>query len=137
MIDFEFTDDYNTVAQLARDVVHKYLKPKITELDREAKYDPDFAGHLKDADLLGVCIPEKYGGMGMDHISLGLVCEEMEYIDTSARIIFSVHVGLNSMTLLTWGNEAQREKSLVPQADYLLGFRTDRPPRCLLPAYEE
>jgi len=116
MIDFELTEDHNTVAQLARDVVHKYLKPRITDLDREAKYDPDFAGHLRDADLLGVCIPEKYGGMGMDYISLGLVCEEMEYIDTSARVLFSVHVGLNSMTLLTWGNEAQKEKYLVPQA---------------------
>lgn len=116
MIDFELTEDHNTVAQLARDVVHKYLKPKITELDREAKYDPDFAVRLREADLLGVCIPEKYGGMGMDYISLGLVCEEMEYIDTSARVIFSVHIGLNSMTVLTWGNEAQKEKYLIPQA---------------------
>jgi len=116
MIDFELTEDHNTVAQLGRDVVHKYLKPRIADLDREAAYDPDFAGHLRDADLLGVCIPEKYGGMGMDYISLGLVCEEMEYIDTSARVLFSVHVGLNSMTLLTWGNEAQKEKYLVPQA---------------------
>lgn len=116
MIDFEFTDDHNTVAQLARDVVHKYLKPKIAELDSESRFDPEFAGHLKEADLLGICIPEKYGGMGMDYISLGLVCEEMEYIDTSARVIFSVHIGLNSMTLLTWGNEAQKERYLIPQA---------------------
>lgn len=116
MIDFELTDDHRIVAELARDVANKHLKPKIAELDRTGKYDPDFIQHLKDADLLGVCIPEKYGGMGMDYISLGLVCEEMEYVDTSARVIFSVHTGLNSLTLYAWGDEFQKEKYLIPQA---------------------
>lgn len=116
MIDFELTDDHKTVADLARDVANKYLRPKIQELDRAYKADPEFIEHLKEADLLGVCIPEKYGGMGMDYISLGLVCEEMEYVDTSARVVFSVHVGLNSITMLTWGNEEQKQKYLVPQA---------------------
>lgn len=116
MIDFGLTDDHKTVQQLARDVAHKYLKPKITELDREQQNDPEFITRLKDADLLGVCIPQKYGGMGMDYISLGLACEEMEYVDTSARVIFSVHIGLNSLTLLTWGNDEQKAKYLIPQA---------------------
>jgi len=116
MIDYELTDDHKTVAKLAADVVDKYLKPKITELDRAQKYDPEFVARLKEADLLGICIPEKYGGMGMDYISLGLVCEEMEYIDTSVRVLFSVHIGLNSLAILTWGDELQKEKYLVPQA---------------------
>lgn len=116
MIDFTFTDDHNTVAKLAADVAARYVKPRIAEHDRAHKFDPAIFDHLKEADLLGICIPEKYGGMGMDYISLGLVCESMEYIDTSARVIFSVHVGLNSMTLLTWGSEEQKQKYLVPQA---------------------
>jgi glutaryl-CoA dehydrogenase (non-decarboxylating) len=116
MIDFAFTDTHTTVAQLAKDLAHKYVKPNIAELDRRAAFDPALIGKLRDADLLGVCIPEKYGGMGLDYISLGLVCEEMEYVDTSARVIFSVHVGLNSMTLLTWGSEQQKQKYLIPQA---------------------
>ncbi len=116
MIDFELTDDHRSAQQMARDVAHKYLKPHIAELDRAGKNDPEFIKRLKDAELLGVCIPQKYGGMGLDYISLGLVCEEMEYIDTSARVIFSVHIGLNSLTLLTWGNEMQKEKYLIPQA---------------------
>ena len=116
MIDFELTDDHKSAQQIARDVAHKYLKPKIAELDRENKNDPEFIQRLKDAELLGICIPQKYGGMGLDYISLGLVCEEMEYVDTSARVAFSVHIGLNSLTLLTWGNEFQKEKYLIPQA---------------------
>ena len=52
----------------------------------------------------------------MDYLSLGLACEELEYVDTSLRVIMSVHAGLNCLSLLTWGSEAQKQKYLVPQA---------------------
>jgi glutaryl-CoA dehydrogenase (non-decarboxylating) len=52
----------------------------------------------------------------MDYISLGLACEELEYVDTSLRVILSVHVGLNCLTLLTWGTEEQKQRYLAPQA---------------------
>ncbi len=58
---------------------------------------------MADLHLLGVCIPEEYGGAGMDYVSLGLVSEELEYVDTHLRVIMSVHVGLNCMTLWCWG----------------------------------
>jgi glutaryl-CoA dehydrogenase (non-decarboxylating) len=66
--------------------------------------------------LLGVSVPTEYGGAGMDYVSLGLACEELEYVDTSLRVILSVHVGLNSLTLLSWGTEDQKQRYLVPQA---------------------
>ena len=66
--------------------------------------------------LLGISIPAEYGGAGMDYVSLGLACEELEYVDTSLRVIMSVHAGLNSLSLLTWGSEDQRRRYLVPQA---------------------
>ena len=71
---------------------------------------------MAELGLLGICVPAKYGGAGMDYISLGVACEELEYVDTSLRVILSVHVALNSLTLLTWGTEAQKQKYLVPQA---------------------
>ena len=52
----------------------------------------------------------------MDYISLGLVSEELEYVDTSLRVIMSVHAGLNCLTLLSWGTEDQKQRYLVPQA---------------------
>jgi glutaryl-CoA dehydrogenase (non-decarboxylating) len=52
----------------------------------------------------------------MDYISLGLISEELEYVDTSLRVIMSVHAGLNCLTLLTWGTEDQKQRYLVPQA---------------------
>ena len=71
---------------------------------------------MADLQLLGICIPEEYGGAGMDYVSLGLACEELEYVDTHLRVIMSVHVGLNCMTLWCWGTEEQKRKYLVPQA---------------------
>lgn len=65
---------------------------------------------------MGVCIPEKYGGSGMDYNSLAIVCEELERGDTTFRTAVSVHTGLNSMTLLQWGTEDQKQRFLIPQA---------------------
>ena len=61
-------------------------------------------------------MPAEYGGAGMDYVSLGLVSEELEYVDTSLRVIMSVHAGLNCLSLLTWGTEDQKQRYLVPQA---------------------
>ena len=61
-------------------------------------------------------MPTEYGGAGMDYISLGLASEELEYVDTSLRVIMSVHSGLNCLSLLTWGTEDQKQRYLVPQA---------------------
>jgi glutaryl-CoA dehydrogenase (non-decarboxylating) len=66
--------------------------------------------------LFGICLPQKYGGAGMDYLSLGIACEELERGDTAPRTVMSVHVGLNSLTLLQWANTYQKQRFLVPQA---------------------
>jgi glutaryl-CoA dehydrogenase (non-decarboxylating) len=115
-MDFEFTEDHLSVQKLVRDFAAKNVAPDIRENDRAQKFDPSIMAKMAESDILGLCLPEKYGGAGMDYISLGLACEELEYIDTSARVILSVHIGLNSLTLLAWANPSQKEKYLVPQA---------------------
>ena len=60
--------------------------------------------------------PIRYGGQGYDYIMLALACEELERVDTTLRVIMSVHMGLNSMALLQWGTEEQKQRFLVPQA---------------------
>src|SRR3989442_15936863 len=74
-----------------------------------------FSG-LAKLGVLGVSVPQECGGAGMDYISLGLASEELEYVDTSLRVIMSVHAGLNCLSLLTWGSEDQKRRYLVPQA---------------------
>jgi alkylation response protein AidB-like acyl-CoA dehydrogenase len=71
---------------------------------------------MGELGILGICLPVRYGGQGMDYLSLGLASEELEAVDTSLRVVMSVHVGLNSLGLFQWADEAQKEKFLVPQA---------------------
>ncbi len=116
MIDLSFTDYHLAVRDMAREVAQKVVAPNIAEYDRHQLVNPEVVPAMAKANLLGFCVPEKYGGLGMDYISLGLACEELEYADTSAREILSAHIGLFSLPLLTWANEEQKQKYLVPAA---------------------
>ncbi|WP_330949696.1 acyl-CoA dehydrogenase family protein [Virgibacillus sp. MG-45] len=115
-MNFQFTEEQQLLRQTVRSFVDKEIMPHITAWDREGKFDPDIYTKLAALGLMGVCIPEIYGGSGMDYNALAIVCEELERGDTAFRTAVSVHTGLNSMTLLQWGSEAQKEKYLVPQA---------------------
>ncbi|MCH8027949.1 MAG: acyl-CoA dehydrogenase family protein [candidate division Zixibacteria bacterium] len=115
-MDFELTENQIAVQEMARDLAEKVIAPTIQEYDRKHETNPEVLPAMGKANLLGFCIPEKYGGLGMDYISLGLASEELEYVDTSARVILSVHIGLFSLPLLTWGSEEQKEKYLIPAA---------------------
>ena len=116
MIDFELSEDHKAIRQTVRDFATKEVAPRIKELDEKQIFDRSVLDKMAELNLLGVCIPEEYGGAGFDYISLGLVCEELEAVDTFMRVVMSVHTGLNSLTLYTWGTEEQKQKYLVPQA---------------------
>ncbi len=115
-MDFNLTEEHQMVRKMVREFAEKEIAPKIKELDRKQEYDRSILMKMGQQGILGICIPVKYGGAGMDYISLAIACEELERIDTSARVAMSVHVGLNSLTLLQWATEEQKQKYLVPQA---------------------
>jgi len=115
-MDLSLTQEHEMVAKMVRDFAEKEVAPVIKEHDREQKHIPWIFKRLGELGILGICLPVKLGGAGMDYISLGLACEELERVDTSLRVILSVHVGLNSLALFQWGDEEQKEKYLIPQA---------------------
>jgi glutaryl-CoA dehydrogenase (non-decarboxylating) len=116
MIDFELNDEQKAVEQAVREWAAREVAPRIHDLDREHRFERGFLKGMADLHLLGICVPEELGGAGMDYVSLGLACEELEYVDTHLRVIMSVHVGLNTMTLWCWGTEEQKKKYVLPQA---------------------
>ena len=116
MIDLDLSEEHRLLEQTVREWAAREVAPHIAELDRAHRFDPRILPQMADLGLLGVCVPTAYGGAGMDYLSLGLASEELEYVDTSLRVILSVHVGLNSLSLLTWGTEDQKRRYLVPQA---------------------
>jgi len=116
VINLDLTEEQSLLEQSVREWGAKEIAPRIRELDREHRFDPNILVQMAELGLLGVCVPTQYGGSGMDYLSFGLACEEAEYVDTSLRVILSVHVGLNCLSLLTWGTEDQKQRYLVPQA---------------------
>lgn len=116
MMNFNLSQEQEMVKKLVRSFVDREISPYISEWDRKGHFETSILNRLADLNLMGVCIPEEYGGSGMDYNALAIVCEELERGDTSFRTAVSVHTGLNSMTLLQWGNEWQKRNYLVPQA---------------------
>ncbi|MDA8218145.1 MAG: acyl-CoA dehydrogenase family protein [Dehalococcoidales bacterium] len=116
MLDFTFSEEHLMVRDMVRDFAAKEVIPRIRENDEAQRFDTTLIPKMAELGLLGASIPEKYGGASMDYISMGLICEALEYADSSARTLVSVHLGLNSLTLYTWGTEEQKQRFLVPQA---------------------
>src|SRR5687768_14675942 len=116
MVDFTLTDENKLVQQAARAFAEAEILPHIREWDEKGEVHREVFAKMAEAGLLGAPIPEAYGGAGMDYISFAILCEELERADTAFRVVQSVHVGLNSLALLQWATEEQRQRWLLPQA---------------------
>lgn len=116
MFDFSLSQEQQELQSLVRKFAKAEILPYIKEWDENHHFELGVVNKLAELGLMGVCIPEQYGGAGMDYNSLAIVCDELEYGDTAYRTAVSVHIGLNSMTLLQWGTEEQKQRYLIPQA---------------------
>jgi glutaryl-CoA dehydrogenase (non-decarboxylating) len=123
--DMFLSEEHELLRKTVRDFAEKEVAPHIREWDRSgaAAEGPETREHIRpllkrmgELGLLGICVPAKYGGAGMDYLALAIVCEELERVDSALRVVLSVHTGLNTLSLLQWGTEEQKEKYLAPQA---------------------
>ena len=115
-MDFTLTADHDAIRKTARDFCQRELVPYLRDWDRAQQLPREVIRKMGAEGLLGVCIPRRYGGLGFDYLSLGIVSEELERADSAFRVLIAVHLGLNSLALFQWGNEAQKQQYLVPQA---------------------
>ncbi len=115
-MDFTLTGEHRMIQQMVREFAQKEVAPIIKENDRAQEMAPFILPRMAELGILGICLPVRYGGQGMDYLALGLACEELEAVDTTLRVVLSVHVGLNSLGLLQWASESQKQRFLIPQA---------------------
>lgn len=115
-MDFCLTREHDMIREMARKFADQEITPGLAERDRAHESDPDTLRKMGAAGLLGIGIPGKYDGSDTDYISLGIVCEELERGDTSARVVMSVHSGLHCLTTLQWGTPEQKMRWLPPLA---------------------
>ena len=116
MIDFSLTDENRLVRESARAFVDAEILPHIREWDEKGEVHREVFARMGELGFLGAPIWERWGGSGMDYISFALLCDELERGDTAFRVVQSVHVALNSLAIMQWGTDDQKERWLVPQA---------------------
>ena len=116
MLDLALTPDQEQLVDTVRKLCAREFQPHVAANDRAGVHDPEIFAKLASVGLPGVCFPARYGGAGLDYLALGLVCEELEYVDTVFRTVLSVHVGLVGMGLYTWASEEQKQRWLAPMA---------------------
>jgi glutaryl-CoA dehydrogenase (non-decarboxylating) len=115
-MEFSLSSEHKMAQQSVHDFAQKEVAPVIKEYDRKQEPIPWVLTRMGELGLLGLPFPARYGGQGMDYLTLGLACEELEAADTHLRVVMSVHVGLCAMTLFQWGTEEQKRSFLVPLA---------------------
>ena len=115
-INLELTPEQEMVRASTAEFVDGDILPNISRLDREHVLSREIINGMAGLGVLGAPIPEGYGGGGLDFVATALICEEIERGDGAFRTLLSVHVGLNSLTLLQFGTEEQKQRYLVPQA---------------------
>jgi glutaryl-CoA dehydrogenase (non-decarboxylating) len=115
-MDFSLSPEHEMTRKMVRNFAQKEIAPIIKEYDRKQEPIPFALKRMGELGILGLPFPVRYGGAGMDYIAWGLACEELEVVDTSLRVVMSVHTGLCAMTIFQWGTEEQKQKFLVPLA---------------------
>jgi len=107
----------STVSKFANDVI----LPKVRDMDEAEAMDPSVVEQLFEQGLMGVEIPEEYGGAGMNFTSAIVVIEELAKVDPSVSVLCDVHNTLVNTAVIRWGTEAQKKKYLPQLATNLVG----------------
>lgn len=115
-IDFSLSEEQQHIQDAVRAFVDERVLPVAVQNDMEHKLDMSLIDGMRDLGILGAPIPTEWGGAGLDFISEALICEEIERGEAALRTLISVHVGLNSLSLLGNANDEQKERWLRPQA---------------------
>src|SRR5438094_2428537 len=115
-MEFDLTEEQRLIQETVRSFVDERVLPNAIENDIEHRLDMGVIEGMAELGLLGIVIPEEYGGSGLDFVAEALSCEEIERGEAAFRTLISVHVGLNSLALLKYATEEQKQRWLVPQA---------------------
>jgi len=108
----QLTEDERMLRDAANVFAQTTLQPKVTDAYREEIVDPDIFKAMGDAGLLGLTIPEEYGGLGAGYVTYGLVAREIERVDSGYRSMMSVQSSLVMYPIHAYGSDTQREKFL-------------------------
>ncbi|HEY8629386.1 MAG TPA: acyl-CoA dehydrogenase family protein [Gaiellaceae bacterium] len=115
-MDFDLTQDQREIQALTRDFAQAEIDPHASQWDREHHFPRELFGKLAELGLMGVCVPEEYGGAGADFLSYILVLEELSRADAGVGVTVAVHTSAATLPVLTYGTDEQKSRFVPPLA---------------------
>jgi butyryl-CoA dehydrogenase len=115
-MNFDPTDEQRRWRDLARDFAQDEIRPRAADLDREQKFPYDIVAEMARLGLMGLTLPEEYGGSGGDFVAYSLALEEISRADTSVGITMEAHISLGCSPIATYGTPEQKEEFLSRSA---------------------
>src|ERR671924_696597 len=109
-MDFGLSEEQREIQALAREVAKEKIEPHAGDWDREHRFPRELFGELAELGLMGVCIPEEYGGAGADFVSYVLVLEELSRADAGLGTTLAVHIGAGQLPILAHGTPEQIDR---------------------------
>jgi alkylation response protein AidB-like acyl-CoA dehydrogenase len=128
-VDFELTQDQKEIQALTREFAQAEIEPHAAQWDREHQFPREVFGKLAELGLMGVCVPEEYGGAGADFLSYVLVLEELSRADAGVGVTVAVHTSAATLPILTFGTDEQKSRFVPPlaQGEHLGAFALTEP----------
>jgi len=111
-VDFDLTSEQELIRDTVRTFARERVEPVAAELDLESRFPYELVAELGELGLMGLPIPEQYGGAGGDTVSYAIAVEELTRIDSSVAITVAAHTSLGTMPILLYGSEEQKERWL-------------------------
>jgi short/branched chain acyl-CoA dehydrogenase len=111
-VDFDLSDEHQLVRSTVREFAEQRIAPVAEELDREHRFPYDIVAGLAELGLMGIPIPEEYGGSGGDTLSYAIAVEELTRVDSSVAITVAAHTSLGTMPILLYGTDQQKQEWL-------------------------
>src|ERR1019366_5340650 len=115
-MDFELSDEQRMIRDTAREFAAREVAPKAAELDKSARWPSEILAKMAELGLLGVAIPQEYGGAGMDTLSYAVAMEEISAACASCGVIMSVNNSLFCDPVYKFGSDDQKKRVLTPVA---------------------
>jgi alkylation response protein AidB-like acyl-CoA dehydrogenase len=111
-VNFDLSEEHELLRRTVREFAEQRIAPVAEELDREHRFPYEIVAELAELGLMGIPIPEEYGGGGGDTLSYTLAIEELTRIDSSVAITVAAHTSLGTMPIFLFGNEEQKREWL-------------------------
>src|SRR6185503_9819586 len=111
-VNFDLSPEHELVRDTVREFARERVAPVAAELDREARFPYELVTELAALELMGMTIPEDYGGAGADTVSYAIAVEELTRVDSSVAITVAAHHSLGTLPIYSYGNDAQKEQWL-------------------------